>query len=289
MKPNPFVAFVEAMSATVSMASSIPLGVHAPKEKPVIPAGARKILFWAPHPDDECIMGALLLRMYREMLMQAVNVAVTLGSNRSRQAARLKELQGACEFIGFELLPMNLPTGLEKVTLDTRDNNVPAWNLMVNMVVQILTEQNPHTIFFPHVEDANSTHIGVHHLLMNALARMPVDFKCFVVETEFWRPMAKPNLMVEVSEADLADLIAALTFHKVEVERNPYHLRLVAWMMDNVRRGAELVGVQGGKAPDFKFATLYRLLKWSNCQLAPLYEGGRVLGVDESPNTLFEL
>ena len=34
-------------------------------------------------------------------------------------------------------------------------------------------------------------------------------------------------------------------------------------MMDNVRRGAELVGGQGGAAPDFAFAALYRLRKWS--------------------------
>ena len=41
-----------------------------------------------------------------------------------------------------------------------------------------------------------------------------------------------------------------------EVRRNPYHLRMPAWMMDNVRRGAELVGGQGSPAPDFCFCDL---------------------------------
>ena len=45
-------------------------------------------------------------------------------------------------------------------------------------------------------------------------------------------------------------------------ERNPYHLLVPAWMQDNVRRGGELVGGQGGAAPDFTFCTLYRLRRW---------------------------
>lgn len=44
--------------------------------------------------------------------------------------------------------------------------------------------------------------------------------------------------------------------------RNPYHLGLPAWMQDNVRRGGELVGGQGEAAPDFAFATLYRMRRW---------------------------
>jgi hypothetical protein len=47
-----------------------------------------------------------------------------------------------------------------------------------------------------------------------------------------------------------------------EVSRNPYHVRLPAWMQDNVRRGGELVGGQGAPAPDFPFAALYRFRSW---------------------------
>jgi hypothetical protein len=48
------------------------------------------------------------------------------------------------------------------------------------------------------------------------------------------------------------------------VQRNPYHLTLPAWMMDNVRRGGEWVGGQGQAAPDFHFGTLYRLRAWTS-------------------------
>jgi hypothetical protein len=95
------------------------------------------------------------------------------------------------------------------------------------------------------------------------------------VETEFWRAMADPNLMVESSPDDVADLVAAVSFHRGEVARNPYHLFLPAWMADNVRRGSELVGGQGAGAQDFHFATLYRLTEWFNGRVVPCLKAPR--------------
>ncbi|MFN7141256.1 MAG: PIG-L family deacetylase, partial [Limisphaerales bacterium] len=109
----------------------------------------------------------------------------------------------------------------------------------------------------------------------------------YTVETEFWGQNDTPNLMVEYSEQDVADLVAATSFHVGEVERNPYHILIPAWMMDNVRRGAELVGGQGGAAPSFVFGQLYRLRKWSNGKLENVYQGGRNLAKNEDPAKLF--
>ena len=74
--------------------------------------------------------------------------------------------------------------------------------------------------------------------------------------------MSSPNALVESAPGDLAALITALSFHVGEVQRNPYHVTLPGWMMDNVRRGGEWVGGQGKAAPDFAFGTLYRLQGW---------------------------
>ena len=90
-------------------------------------------------------------------------------------------------------------------------------------------------------------------------------------------PYVSPNLMVESPVQDVAALVAALTFHAGEVQRNPYHLSLPAWMQDNVRRGAELVGGQGGAAPSFAFATLYRWRTFGRGQWTLPYTGGRQL------------
>jgi hypothetical protein len=124
-------------------------------------------------------------------------------------------------------------------------------------------------------------------LVVEALAKMPASFQCLAVETEFWGAMDTPNLMVESSECDLVDLITALSFHVGEVRRNPYHVRLPAWMMDNVRRGGELVGGQGGAAPDFTFGTLYRLRRWRAGNLESVLDKGRFLSAHQNPGELF--
>jgi hypothetical protein len=124
---------------------------------------------------------------------------------------------------------------------------------------------------------------------MNNPYRAFVDgFARLTVETEFWGAMDAPNLMVESSAADVADLVAALSLHVGEVARNAYHLRLPAWMIDNVRRGGELVGGQGGTAPPFAFATLYRLRHWENGRFHNIFEGGQVLSSQDDLSKLFQ-
>jgi hypothetical protein len=101
--------------------------------------------------------------------------------------------------------------------------------------------------------------------------------------------MAAPNLMVESTPADVADLVAALSLHAGEVARNAYHLRLPAWMMDNVRRGTELIGGQGAAAPQFVFATLYRLRGWKGGQFYEVLDKGRAIAADDRLGALIPI
>lgn len=265
----------------------IPLGGFPDAPRPALAADAPKVLIFSPHPDDECIIGGLALRLLREAKMNVLNVAVTQGSNPARQAERLRELENACRYLGFGLV-QTAPNGLEKVTAQTRQNDAARWSASVKAIAKILSEHQPRVIFFPHERDWNGTHIGTHFLVMDALKSLPREFECFAMETEFWGAMDSPNLMVESRAGDVADMITATSFHVGEVRRNPYHLRLPAWMQDNVRRGGELVGGQGGAAPDFNFATLYRLRRWRKGSLEKVLAGGCQLSSASKPGELFQ-
>jgi LmbE family N-acetylglucosaminyl deacetylase len=262
------------------------LGAFPALPRPEIAADAPTVLIFSPHPDDEVVIGGLALRLLREARWNVINVAVTQGSNPKRQTARYQELQACCDYIGFGLVP-TAPKGLERINPKTRQIDADHWQNAVRVIADILAEHEPRAILFPHIQDWNSTHIGTHYLVTDALASLGSDVTCYTVETEFWGQNATPNLMVEISPQQLTDLITALTFHVGEVRRNPYHLTLPAWMIDNVRRGAELVGGQGGASPDFTFATLYQLRRWNRGTWETPCQGGRLLACSENADALF--
>ena len=281
---NPYRTLVEGFARLLSEGEALsPLGL-IPSKRPPASVDTPTALIFAPHPDDEVIIGGLPLRLLRELKLNVVNVAVTLGSRVERQAERWQELRNCCGYIGFGLVAAG-ERGLEGINPTARQQNPGGWSAAVEAIADVLTAQRPSMIFFPHDDDWNKTHIGVHYLVLEALGSL--DLACQVVETEFWGAMDAPNLMVESSAADVSDLVAALSLHVGEVARNPYHLRLPAWMMDNVRRGAELVGGQGGAAPRFTFATLYRLRRWADGQLHEVLERGQALSSQDDLSKLF--
>jgi LmbE family N-acetylglucosaminyl deacetylase len=281
---NPYQNFVSAFAKLAEDGKSLPLGGITPPKKKQPSQGAPVAMIFAPHPDDECIIGGLALRLMREAGMRIVNIAVTLGSNQERRAARLIELKNACDWIGFELEE----PGLKKIAPATRTHEPPLWNAAIQAIGKLLLKYKPRAIFFPHQGDWHAAHIGTHFLVMDALKILPPDFKTTLIETEFWGQMVSPNLMVESSSPDVADLLAALSCHVGEMQRNPYHLRLPAWLQDNVRRGAELVGGKGTAAPDFGFATLYRVQRWQNGSVKEIFRGGKQIGAKDSATSVLD-
>lgn len=213
----------------------------------------------APHPDDECIVGALPLRLRQEAGWRVSSVAVTLGSNPERRASRRAELQAACSVLGFDLI-VPAGDGLVDVRPDTADRNPALWAAHVQVLAALLAEHRPALVLAPHALDDNPSHQGVHQLAVEALAASRLD--TVLAETEFWSTQASPNTLVQTNVADTARLIAALERHAGEIARNPYHLRLPAFLADAVRRGGELLLGAGEAPPDYAFATLYRLVAY---------------------------
>lgn len=288
---TPYHKLVNDYAHLLKQGRSFPLGTFEPARRPALAADAPKALFLAPHPDDECISGGIAVRLLREAQMNVINVAVTLGSKKERHAGRLQEVTNACRYLGFGLVVAGVRppsgAGLQNIHPKTRESDPAHWSACVGAIREIIETNLPKVLIFPHEGDWNSTHIGTHFLAMDALKQMPSSFECFLVETEFWGAMSDPNLLVEISQQDLGDMMAATSFHVGEVGRNPYHLLLPAWMMDNVRRGAEVAGGQGGAAPDFAFAALYRLRKWSQGQAERFFEGGKQTACPTNIGQLF--
>jgi len=250
---QPYSDFVREFEELLERAVRLPRGGLAPATRPAPKPGAPLALILAPHPDDECIVGALPLRLQRECGWRVAVAPVTLGSRPERREARLAEFRAACAFLGWDALPL-------------QDGGL----------AELLRRERPRLVLIPHAEDANSTHRRVHGLAVESLRAAGPGFRCAVAETEYWATMSDPNLMVEAPAGAAGDLVAALSFHKGEIERNPYHVLLPCWLADGARRGAELVGGQGATAPAFRLAALYRLSVWNGSALERASGPGRV-------------
>ncbi len=217
---------------------------HPLIEKPSLPF---TILILSPHPDDECITGSLPLRLMHENNAHIINVAVTLGSKKDRQKARRKELESACEVLDFEL-----------------DILSEDWTKKAQELKALIQKYQPHLILAPHLKDHHPTHIKTAKLLQKVLKMTKVT--TLVAWTEFWGIMEKPNCLIEVPSEIVELQMEALAKHTGEIKRNPYHLRLPAWMMDNVRRGGEIILNVGGEVPQMPFGVIYHLQVFKNAK-----------------------
>src|SRR5438093_5780096 len=130
---NPYETFVNEILRVQREGKSLPLGGLPAPAKPKLAPDAPKALIFSPHPDDEVIIGGLALRLMRESGFKVLNVAVTQGSNKARQAERWKELTACCNYIGFGLIQTR-PNGLEGVNLKTRQSDPTQWNRSVERI-----------------------------------------------------------------------------------------------------------------------------------------------------------
>jgi LmbE family N-acetylglucosaminyl deacetylase len=237
-------------------------------QTPAIPSVRRylaesTVVILSPHPDDEILSGGLALRLQDECRMRVVNVAVTLGSNPQRKRARRLELAKATRRLGWEnvVLPED-------------------WQQKKKRLTALLKRLQPALIIAPHVRDHHPSHVRTAELALDWLKRARPTTT--VAWAEYWGPLAKPNFLLEIPRPLLERQIHALECHVGEISRNPYHLRLPAWQMDNVRRGSELVAGKGTPAPSFAFGQLYRLERWEQGRARGI--SGLILDRNEDPS-----
>lgn len=289
-----WLSYVKRVTQAVDSGRSIALGPSAAPPVPSAIAGSKpegpKIVYCSPHPDDESLGGAFALRLRMEAGSRVTNVAITLGSDLTQRERRRRELTSACKVLGFELIIPSEPatgaaSGFDHITLAARREDSEAWAGRVRVLADIFAREQPEAIFMPHSDDFNDTHIGTHYLAFDALDQylsMRPRASVLVIETEFWHEMSDPNLMVGITAELAAIQMTAATEHGGEMSRMPYHLLHPCRMMNNVRRGSEVVGGQGAGVQPFTFAELHRVSFRHGHERAETPAEGRILPPSET-------
>jgi N-acetylglucosamine malate deacetylase 1 len=232
------------------------------------PPNLPRVVICAPHPDDEMLTGALALRLHRQEAASVLVLALTLGSDPARKTSRGEELAAACRTAGFDwclaVEPLAFP--VLRPELERQANE---WRQMLAVLDSHFVRESPALVLVPHALDGHPAHRAANSVVIQALKHYTRHRHCQVLllETEYWQPMAGANLLLGVEPAELAVLLTALARYRVEMMRHPYHLRQPGRMMDNVRRGSELLEAFGQRAADFLFGELYRLSKVANGRL----------------------
>jgi N-acetylglucosamine malate deacetylase 1 len=221
-----------------------------------------RVVICAPHPDDEMLSGALALRLQREAGCGVLVLALTLGSDPARKEERKEELAASCRVAGFGWRLATEPLALATLRPEL-ERDAGQWERLVLTIAGHFQREAPALVLLPHAGDGHPAHVAAHRLVVQSLVRHTRDAasEVLLAETEYWRPLSEPNLLVGVAPEELALLVAALVRHRGEVARHPYHLRQPARMMDSVRRGSELLAGFGQPAAELVFGELYRLGK----------------------------
>ncbi len=283
-----WLGYLSGLLQQVESGRKIPLGPSEPSPQlahkvPVVRRPLR-IAYCAPHPDDESLSGALALRLQLETGARVTVVAITLGRDEGQHKRRLRELESACSALGFSLLVPNSPRGLEEVNLQSRQKRRALWLRNRKMLQMAFEEIRPDMVFAPHHDDFNSTHIGTHYLVVDALRQYLAQKKrpaVMLAETEIWHQMNGPNLMVGITPEAVATQLVAACEHGGEMLRNPYHILHACRLMDNVRRGSEVVGGQGAAAQPYPFAELYRIRFVAGNKVLAAKPGGKMVGPED--------
>ncbi len=217
------------------------------------------IILCSPHPDDETLTSSLILRL-QQTGVHTLNLALTLGSDTEKKSTRLAELKNSCRILAFDTMPVVPPFAFPRLSIDEKQNSPETWAEKINILADHFNRFRPRLVTCPHKHDGHPAHSAANQLVLEAAQEYSSGSgnSLLMVETEFWHPMRAPNLLLGVRPDEAATSLAALSCHKSQISRNPYHLRLPARYIDTVRRGSEIYSY-GSPAPDFLFGELYRI------------------------------
>ena len=140
----------------------------------------KKILFIAPHPDDELLgCGGIIDKFKYRNTSWLILTKMTEKSGYSKKKIkqRYNEIQKIKKKLNFnylEILDFD-PASLDKSNLNT----------LIKKMSKVINKIKPDTIFSPHLNDAHSDHYFCTYTLNHILKsfRYPFIEKCYLYET----------------------------------------------------------------------------------------------------------
>jgi len=207
----------------------------------------KRILLISPHPDDECLMSGIALRAKEEFSSEVWVLPFSFGSRPERQKEREEELEGALRVLEFQRF--EIPGHLSFAELSH------------GQILTALNALQPDCVILPHVEDFHPTHVRCSKAARSAVVQYVENTgnSITLLESEYWQPMLHPNLLIPLPTSVVKRMGEALLMHRGEISRNPYHLTLPAWLMDQERRGSErVIGAGASSLQPSIFSQVYR-------------------------------
>lgn len=223
---------------------------------------SKRILVFAPHPDDDILGCGGTIAYHVEQGQHLKVVYLTSGESGSLEyskeelaALREREARLATLILGVKQTQfLHWPDGYLEVR--------PEYLQKLTSLIRI---EKPHRVYLPHSQDAVADHIVTHHLVMEAIRRAagPWFQECSpepwqvstVLGYEVWTPIRSPGLSIDIS-AFMDIKLAALGEHRSQLQGYSY---------DDAIAGLNR----------------YRAVMYSNCQYCECFQLLRTLSVGD--------
>ncbi|MGE5389625.1 MAG: PIG-L deacetylase family protein [Deltaproteobacteria bacterium] len=216
----------------------------------------RRIMVFAPHPDDDVLGCGGSIAKYAKQGHEVITVFMTSGEAGSLTCScselavlRENEARQASEVLGVkETIFLGNPDGFLEYG---RDNLV--------RIMDLLRSEKPHMVFLPHGLDGNEDHRVTHKLVLDACRRAsgpwfqecpgtPWEVKT-ILAYEVWTPLQEVSYIEDITP-HMEQKLAALRLHASQLEDIRYDEAIRG--LNNYR------GIMSGKG---QFCECFQVLK----------------------------
>jgi LmbE family N-acetylglucosaminyl deacetylase len=209
------------------------------------------VLHLSPHPDDELIGAPATLMALRDAGWRVVNLACGLGRPEQR-ARREGELREACRLAGFDLLLASVAESEDGGASATGPLNPE----LLADVTAAIEAVGPALVVSPAPRDRHPAHEAVAAAARESLRRLGTGAPRWWTWA-VWGSQPRPTLGTAFDRERLEEILAALSAHRGELERNDYR-RLVRGRAEaNACLAPELLfGFGAGAEPSAEYVEL---------------------------------